>query len=174
MPQKSLPSDPLGTAKDGLVFREPEITDGSAVHALIRACPPLDVNSVYNYLLLCAHHARTCVVVEKDGEVAAYVSGYIKPDDPEVFFVWQVAVGEAARGRGVGKRMLHHLVERPHCQGIRYMETTITPDNQASWALFRSFARDRDAKCEDRVLFSSEHFGADGHEPEHVLRIGPF
>lgn len=174
MPQKSLPSDPLGKAGDGLIFREPRIEDGASVHALIQACPPLDVNSVYNYLLLCAHFERTCVVVENEGEIAAYVSGYIKPDDPEVFFVWQVAVGKAGRGRGLGKRMLHHLVERHYCQATRYMETTITPDNDASWALFRSFARDRDAPCQDRVLFASEHFGTEGHAPEHLLRIGPF
>ncbi len=174
MPQTNLPSDPLGTAEDGLTFQEPEIAHGSAIHSLIKACPPLDVNSVYSYLLLCAHFPRTCVVVENQGEIAGYISGYIKSDDPEVFFVWQVAVGAAGRGRGLGKRMLHHLVDRPYCAGVHYMETTITPDNEASWALFRSFARDRGAECHDRVLFAPDHFGGEGHEPEHVLRIGPF
>lgn len=174
MPQKSLPSDPLGQAEDGLIFRQPRITDGQDIHDLIHSSPPLDLNSPYSYLLLSLHFARTCVVVEQQGHVVAYISGYIRPDDPEVFFVWQVAVGESARGRGVGKRMLHHLVDRPYCRDTRYLETTITPSNSASRALFTAFAKDRDAEVTDLVLFSEEHFGGDGHEPEHLFRIGPF
>lgn len=56
---------------------------------------------------------------------------------------------------------------------MRFLETTITPDNEASWALFRSFARDFGAAVEESVLFSRErHFGG-SHDDEVLLRIGP-
>lgn len=156
------------------VLRKPRIRDGAAIHALIDACKPLDLNSVYSYLILCKHFRETCVVAEEEGEIIAYTSGYIPPATPDTLFIWQVAVGPKARRRGMGKRLLGELIRRPVCRQVRYLETTITPSNEASWSLFSSFARDLDTECTDQTLFRDEHFGEDDHEPEHLLRIGPF
>ncbi len=166
---------PINPSADGLDFRPPTAEDGSSVHALVDHCDPLDLNSVYNYLILCQHFPDTSVIVETDeGNVVGFVSGYIKPGAPDVWFVWQVAVGAEARGRGVAKRMLAEIVQRPACSDVRYLETTITPSNKASWALFTSFADNIGADCEDEVLFADTHFGELDHEDEHLLRIGPF
>ncbi|MDX1606883.1 MAG: diaminobutyrate acetyltransferase, partial [Candidatus Competibacterales bacterium] len=135
---------------------------------------PLDLNSVYNYLILCKHFRETCVVVEEQGEIIAFTSGYIPPATPEALFIWQVAVGPKARKRGFGKRLLGELIKRPVCRNVRYLETTITPSNKASWSLFKSFARDLGTDWNDDTLFEGEHFGESGHEPEQLLRIGPF
>ena len=40
----------------------PAVGDAKAIHALVGSCPPLDLNSTYAYLLLCAHFAETCVI----------------------------------------------------------------------------------------------------------------
>lgn len=157
-----------------LTFRKPRVRDGAEIHALIEACPPLDLNSTYNYLILCKDFDETCVVAEEHGEIIAFTSGYIPPATPDTLFIWQVAVGEKARRRGMGKRLLGELIQRPACRKVRYLETTITPNNKASWSLFTSFAKELDADCEDRTLFRDEHFGEGDHEPEHLLRIGPF
>ncbi|MBI1353031.1 MAG: diaminobutyrate acetyltransferase [Acidobacteria bacterium] len=156
-----------------VVYRKPQLADAAAIHALIDACKPLDLNSVYAYLLLCEHFSETCVVAEHEGRVAGFLSAYLKPADPTTMFVWQVAVGESVRGHGVGRALLAELLARPGAAGADRLETTITPSNAPSWALFRSFARRIGAGCEDRALFHDHQFGGEGHEEERLLQISP-
>lgn len=158
----------------GLRLRSPRLSDGAAIHRLVDECKPLDLNSVYSYLLLCKHHRETCVVAEEQGEIIAFASGYIPPSTPDTLFIWQVAVGARARRRGLGARMVNTLMQRPVCRRVKYLETTITPSNRASWSLFSRLAEQLEADCNDRVLFEGEHFGSADHEPEALLRIGPF
>lgn len=150
-------------------------TDGRAIHRLVAQCPPLDLNSLYAYLLLSEHHADTCVLAEDgDGRVVGFVSAYIPPRHPDVLFVWQVAVHPRARGCGLGRRMLWHVLQHAAPKAIRYIETTVGPDNAASRSVFAGIARRLDAGCSDTALFESELFGQAEHEEERLLRIGPF
>jgi len=152
----------------------PTAEDGSAVWDLIRACEPLDENSMYCNLLQCDHFAETCVLAERDGEVLGWISAYIPPAEPDTLFVWQVAVSEQARGLGLGKKMLREIVGREICADVRKLRTTITRDNDASWGLFSSFAREMGAPMEREPHFTrDEHF--DGHHAtEHMVTIGAF
>ncbi|MEE4302501.1 MAG: diaminobutyrate acetyltransferase [Pseudomonadales bacterium] len=150
----------------------PSDRDGRRIHDLVAACPPLDRNSMYCNLLQASHFADTAIVAELDGQLVGCVTGYRLPDDPSVLFVWQVAVSEAGRGRGLAKRMLKALIER-FDGDVRHLHTTITPDNEASWALFRGLARDLGAETRHDVLFARDtHFGG-AHDDEMLLRIGP-
>lgn len=155
-------------------LRRPTSADGAAVWELIAACDPLDRNSVYCNILQCEQFAETCVVAELDGEVVGWISGHIPPNEPDTLFVWQVAVGEKARGLGLAKKMLNAILDRAVCADVDRVKTTITKDNEASWGLFNSFAADREAP-----LVRAPHFTRDGHfdghaETEHLVRIGPF
>src|SRR5690606_34346058 len=124
-------------------------------------------NSIYCNLLQCSHFADTAVAVFKNQELVGFVSGYILPKEPSTLFVWQVVISESARGRGLAKRMLKHLLARAFCSDVRYIETTITPENEASWALFRSLTRDLDTELNSRVYFEKkQHFGGE-HDDEH-------
>ena len=156
------------------VLRKPEVSDGAKIFALVEACKPLDRNSVYSYLLLCHHFADTCIVAELDGEIVAFLSGYRPPDREGVFFVWQVAVDTRMRGRGLGKLLLQEVLQRPAVINCNFLETTITPSNDASQRLFTTLARDLKARCTVASCFSTEHFGQENHEAEHLFRIGPF
>ncbi len=162
-------------SEDGIVLRQPKVADGAAVHQLIQACPPLDVNSAYAYLLLCHHFADTCVVAELDGKLVGYISGYVPPQQPDTFFVWQVAVHADARGRGLGQRMLHFLLEQPAASGVCYVDTTVSPSNKPSRAMFARLAQTLGTPLEESELFTQAMFGPGaGHEEEKLLRIGPF
>lgn len=155
-------------------LRKPESADGHRVHALIQACPPLDGNSTYCNLLQCTHFADTCVAATNDDELVGFISAYIPPKQPNVLFVWQVAVSEAARGQGLAQKMLSSLLEREECDRVQYIETTITPDNSASWRMFSNFAHSKGWKAEQFILFDSRIHFAGEHKDEHLLRIGPF
>ncbi|WP_194756379.1 diaminobutyrate acetyltransferase [Aliidiomarina indica] len=163
------PKEESDTIKLGI----PQSTDASAVHLLIQNSPPLDTNSLYCNLLQTSHFAKTAIVAKMNNDVVGFVSGYIKPEQPDTYFLWQVVVGEAARGRGLAKRMITALFQRDHFANVRWLETTITPDNKASQRLFESLAEGWQAHIDVRVLFEKEAHFAGQHESEELYRIGP-
>jgi len=156
---------------DDITFRKPVSEDGAAIWELIRACKPLDENSMYCNLIQCDHFADTCVLAELTGEPVGWISAYVRPDDPETLFVWQVAVSELARGRGLGSRMLRHVLARDECAGITRMQTTITQDNKASWALFGRFAEKVGGDLEDEPHYKCEDHFDGAHATEHMVTI---
>jgi len=157
-----------------LQFGKPRAQDGLRVHGLIAKCPPLDPNSIYCNLLQCAHFSDTCVLVKANEDIAAFTSAYLKPGEPQVLFVWQVAVAEPWRGHGLAGRMLDALVQRPELANIQFVETTITPSNEASANLFRRFAKKMRAPLNTSILFSKAGHFAGSHDDEVLFRIGPF
>lgn len=156
-------------------FRKPLSTDGQPLNALVGHCPPLDTNSTYCNLLQCTHFADTSIAaVDENDKLVGFISGYIPPSRPDTLFVWQVAVDESCRGQGLAKRMLMALIERCRSeQSIRYIETTITPGNDASEALFSGTYQALNIATETMVLFSRKQHFADQHDDEVLWRGGP-
>jgi L-2,4-diaminobutyric acid acetyltransferase len=152
----------------------PEVSQGADIHRLVARCKPLDLNSRYAYLLLCEHFAETCVLAESGGQVVGFVSAYKPPERADTIFVWQVAVDAGMRGKGLAATMLEELLRRPQVMGCRYLETTVSPSNTASAALFQKLARSVRAPINETVLFPESVFGEEAHECEMLIRIGPF
>ncbi|WP_417525831.1 diaminobutyrate acetyltransferase [Marinovum sp.] len=165
-----MPKDMTEPRTRKLRLRKPDATDGADIWALVKSCKPLDENSMYANLIQADHFRDTCVVAELDGEIVGWISGHMIPARNELF-VWQVAVSEAARGLGLGKKMLLELIQRDACDGADHLKTTITKDNAASWGLFKSFARDIGGDLADEPHFERDaHF--DGHhDTEHMVTI---
>ncbi len=151
----------------------PTSEDGMAVNKLVSACPPLDGNSVYCNLLQAGHFSDTCVAAKQGDELVGFVSGYLLPASPSTLFVWQVAVGERARGKGLAKTMLLALLSRANCAKVSHIETTITKSNQASWALFRALAKQLNAPLNETLMFEKERHFEGLHDSEYLVRIGP-
>lgn len=146
----------------------------AAVYQLVVDSKSLDVNSEYLYLLLSTHFRDTCVTAFfKDTAVGA-ATGYIRPDQKETLFIWQIAVDAAARQKGLGKKMIRHLLERRSCADVRFIEATVSPSNQASLNLFASLARDLKTGLKQTPCFEKELFRDRDHESEDLIRIGPF
>ena len=165
----------MAGANNRLLLRPPSPEDGAAIHQLIEQSPPLDVNSCYAYLLQTVHFADTCVVAkDSDNTIAAYISAYIPPKKSNTLFVWQVAVAEAYRGQRLAAQMIQHLLRRPVCAAVQYIETTVSPSNQSSAKLFKHLAAQLNAPCVVSELFSAELFGHGTHEAEELFRIGAF
>jgi L-2,4-diaminobutyric acid acetyltransferase len=156
-------------------LRAPSVDDGAAIARLAAHAGSLDVNSSYAYVLWCRDFARTSIVAEARAQVVGFITGYLRPDQPDVLFVWQVAVDEAARGRGVGARLLDAALASEAAAGCAYLEATVTPSNASSWGLFRGLARRRGVPCreEEEAGFVAALFPDGGHEGEVLVRIGP-
>ncbi len=151
-------------------LRKPNASDGADIWKLVRECKPLDENSMYCNLVQADHFRDTCVVAELEGEIVGWVSGHIIPDGDQLF-VWQVAVSPQARGLGLGRKMLDELVKRAACSDATHLKTTITKDNVASWALFRSFARAIGGDLADEPHFEREEHFDGRHATEHMVTI---
>ncbi len=158
---------------DTLELRHPLTTDGYALHQLVAASPPLDTNSIYCNLLQCLHFSDTSVAALLNGQLVGFISAYCPPNDSETLFVWQVVVHESLRGSGLAKHMLKWLIDQPSTEKAQRLTTSITPNNQASWALFESFARDCGALPVKTMMFDRHrHFGGE-HDDEYQLQIAP-
>lgn len=155
-----------------VVLRAPRVGDGAQMWRIAKDSTVLDTNSSYAYLLWCRDFADTSVVAELNGRIVGYVIGFIRPQAPDTVFVWQVAVDPAQQGRGTGAELLHALLNNVATQGVSALETTISPDNAASIALFTSVARRRDARITKRPLFDAGVF-PDSHASEDLYLIAP-
>lgn len=165
-----------GTGRDSsemLRLRKPTAADGPAITRLIATCTPLDPNSAYCNLLQCTHFADFCIVAECNGQIVGWVSGYRPPTEPDSFFVWQVAVAKAARGKRLAQRMIKALLDRTPVEDTTHLITTVTDDNIPSWALFNGLARAWGVPLTRSAVFERDaHFGG-AHATEWLARIGP-
>ncbi|MGW5572791.1 diaminobutyrate acetyltransferase [Nocardia thailandica] len=155
-----------------LRLRPPRVGDAAQLWRIARDSRALDLNSSYAYLLWCRDYAATSLVAEHDGDVVGFVIGYLRPQAPDTLFVWQIAVDERARGRGVAAALLHRLLDITTAVGAPNLETTITGDNTASQALFGALARDRGATLRTVALFAAGDF-PDTHSAEDLYVITP-
>ncbi|MDT8406737.1 MAG: diaminobutyrate acetyltransferase [Methylococcales bacterium] len=156
-----------------IVLRRPNVADGPAVFNLIASCPPLDTNSRYCNLLQCHHFASTSVAAFLEQTLVGFVSGYLLPERADTLFVWQVAVADSARGQGLASRMLQHILARAELTDVRFIETTITDTNRASWALFERLAQSLDTSLQRSLLLERNLHFDNQHDSEFLARLGP-
>lgn len=150
-----------------LEFRAPTVADGKRIWEIAHDSRVLDTNSSYAYVLWCHDFSATSIVADSGGRAVGFVTGYRKPEQPDVLMVWQVAVDHDHRGRGIAAHLLTALFERCASQGVTSLQTTISPDNVASQRLFAAVA-DRLGLTLSRVpLFAAEDF-VDSHQPEDL------
>ena len=166
---QSQTNDTHSAVPDAALLRSPQIADGVRLWQLAKDSQVLDVNSSYSYLLWCRDFSDTTIVAESAGDVVGFVSGFMRPQSPTTLFVWQVAVDRAQRGRGLGVAMLNRLLDTT---AAHTLETTISPDNTASIAMFTALARRRDTSISKQTLFSADNF-PDSHQPEDLYTVGP-
>lgn len=164
-----------------MLMRSPSIADGAILYRLAKEAGGLDVNSEYAYLLHGLHHADCCIMAEKNGKAAGFISGYWIPQAAdgnvtplgERLFIWQMAVHPDYRGQGLAFTMLRALLKRPANQQVRFLETTITPSNTASVRSFEKLAEQLGTQMVASQEFSTSLFSS-SHEAETLYKIGPF
>jgi L-2,4-diaminobutyric acid acetyltransferase len=102
-------------------------------------------------------------------QIVAFVTGYRKPADPDVLFIWQVCASEAVRGQGIAQRLIESILDEE--AGLTALETTITESNRSSWRLFEAVSNQRQGTMESSPFFLKDrHFGG-LHDTEFLVRI---
>lgn len=148
------------------------VGDAGDIWSMVVDTGMVEENSAYAYLLLCDHFGATTHVARRSGELVGFVTAYRIPRRPDTCFVWQVGVSEAARGAGLATRLIDAAVNAGDDGGARWLEATVTEDNDASNRLFRRWAERRSCPWDlsegyERALFPRPH------EAERCYRIGP-
>ena len=159
---------------NGVGIRAPSPDEGALLWEIARDAGGLDLNSPYAYMMMGRHFPETCALAEVYGKPAGFVVAHRIPARPDVLFIWQVAVLPEFRGLGIAKQMFDALLSRAVNSGVRIMEATVTPSNEASAALFTAFAKSRNAALKIRTGFTAAQFPqGHGHEAEDLYVIAP-
>lgn len=161
------------THEPKITYRTPALEDAAEIWKMVDEAAALDVNSGYAYFMVARNFSASSVVAEVDGEVAGMVTAYPLPSDPTRLFVWQVNVRDDYQGLGIARGMLEEILTREDCATVRYIETTVAPDNPASEALFRRIAKDFMCGIEEVEVYKDELFPDAEHQSERVFVIGP-
>jgi len=152
-------------------YAHPCLHDGAEVYRLVTCCPPLDVNSQYYYHIFCRDFQKTCVLATYEQVLLGFVSSFLKPDDQQCLFIWQVAVLKEARRKNIASTMLRWLLQQPACQEVKRLEATFSARNHASRRLFTRFAQTCGANSEITPFLASSQFHDPEHEEELLLRL---
>jgi L-2,4-diaminobutyric acid acetyltransferase len=102
------------------------------------------------------------------------VTAYFPPNCADTIFVWQIGITRSMRGQGLATRLLQEVLQRDVCRGVKYLEATVGPANQASRALFTALAKWLKTELNEEPCFDAALFPEENHEAENLLRIGPF
>ncbi|MFD9635295.1 GNAT family N-acetyltransferase [Streptomyces violascens] len=108
------------------------------------------------------HFTTTSFLVERaDGEVAAFLVGFLSQTEPETAYVHFVGVDPALHGRGIGRTLYRAFFALARSQGRRYVHCITSPENTASQAFHTRLGfsasevkADYDGPGLDRVAFT--------------------
>lgn len=156
-----------------VTYRTPSLEDGAEIWKIVDEAAALDDNSSYAYFMACRNFAATSVVAEVNDEIAGMVTAYPLPQDPTQLFVWQVGVRGQFQGKGIARGMLEHILNSEHCASVRWIETTITPENEASETLFSRIAQHFNAEIKETEVYEDEMWPEGEHKVERLFVIGP-
>ena len=149
----------------------PSKKDGFAVANLIERSPPLDINSTYHYLIQSHYFNNTCSIAFDGNEVVAFVSGFINPSNNNSLFIWQVAIDENYRGKGLGIELIEFILKQN--KNVISIETTVTKANTASRRMFQKIQEKYHTKISELILFDKEKDFSNKHATEILIEIGP-
>ncbi|MFC8227237.1 GNAT family N-acetyltransferase [Streptomyces sp. NPDC057287] len=119
------------------------------------------------------HFTTTSFLVERgDGEIAAFLVGFLSQTEPDTAYVHFVGVDPALHGQGIGRTLYRSFCALARSHGRRYVHCITSPENTASRAFhtrlgFTASARrrDYDGPGLDRVAFVIDLAGEPADTP---------
>ena len=111
--------------------------------------------------LFFVHFEGTSYVVDDgDGQLAAFLIGFLSQTDPDEAYIHFVGVSPEHRGGGLGRQLYERFFEDARAAGRTRVTCVTSPVNEGSVAFHQALgftservAHDYDGPGEDRVLF---------------------
>lgn len=146
--------------------------DAPAIYRLVKECEAVDSNSLYMYAMWLKEFADYNLVVEKQGQVVAFVTAFSKPSQPDCLFIWQLVARPRHGIPHLGVRMMSRLVDKARARGMKAIEATISKQNRAVLGVIRKIARLNDATLSESLYLSSDWLSVDDdHDDEHLVTL---
>ena len=106
------------------------------------------------------HFEGTSYVAEDpDGDLAAFLCGFLSQTDPDEAYIHFVGVSPERRGEGLGRLLYERFFEEARTHGRKIVRCVTSPANEGSLAFHRALgfevdkvAEDYDGPGEDRAL----------------------
>ena len=155
-------SEPVGCAsrlRDGVRHAEP--ADYGRVIARVNAWwGGRDMAPMLPRLFFVHFEGTSYVVDDEDGQLAAFLIGFLSQTDPEEAYIHFVGIAPERRGEGLGRHALRAVLRGRAAHGRTVVRCVTSPVNEGSVAFHQALgfeveqvAKDYDGPGEDRVLF---------------------
>jgi GNAT superfamily N-acetyltransferase len=120
-----------------------------------------DLRALHHPMFLYEFGATALVIRAADGDMVAYLLGFVAPDTA-AGYVHLVGVRDSHRRQGLGRRLYAEFERRARLRGATSIKAITTPGNQASIDFHRSLGMtatlvpDYAGPAEDRVVFGAD------------------
>lgn len=146
---------------EGFTLRTPEESDYTRVIAVLKEWwGGRDLRLLLPRLLF-QHFNDTSFIVERNGEVAAFLIGFLSQFDPRVAYVHFVGVHPVHRNSGLGRALYERFFELARARGAREVRAITSPLNTGSIAFHTQLGfvasapiADYDGQGNDRVALT--------------------
>jgi GNAT superfamily N-acetyltransferase len=78
------------------------------------------------------HFNDTCFVLEQDGQLLAFLVGFMSQSRSNVAYIHFVGVRPDQRGRGLGRRLYEHFIAAMQSRGCETLQCITSPVNSGS------------------------------------------
>lgn len=92
------------------------------------------------------------VVAELDGNIVG--TGALVEEAPGVGRLVRISVDRHFRGRGIGRRLVQHLIAEARARGYRRVVCETNDDWEDAIALYRAYGFVEEARCDSEVHFA--------------------
>ena len=117
-------------------IRKAREEDFIKIHNFVSSCGVLEKYPAHVYKIILRYFSDTCLIAEDGDKIAGFVSGFFSQREKHKYFLWQIGVDPALRGRGVGSSILKELEKRLGNKACRLIELSVDPENISSRKLF--------------------------------------
>lgn len=119
------------------------------------------------YHLFCKFFNDTCFVCEREGEIRAFVFGFISQVNSRQAYIHLVAVDPSAQRHGLAQQLYKKFFEAVDALGAREIRLIVNPDNGTSLAFHKKLGFQVDLTGEivevDGVLAAKDYNGPGLH-----------
>lgn len=153
-------------------YEHPSTNDATGIFHIAQGTSQLDRYPEYFYLLWCRDFKKTSLVVKKSNNIAGFIIGYSRPDDPKTLLIWQQAMNKEIINKGIGVKLLYNLTKKCSQEGTRFIEATIDPNNRGAERTLTGISKLFKTKISKQDIFDEEIFSTKHHK-EILVRVGP-
>ena len=131
--------------------------DIDSVRNLIANSPYVYLHTRPTYWLLARHLNKFILVAEENTALIGYCCVLANTQDPELAFMWQLAVLQAEQRRGVATALLQENLNKMRYNRIKRMQFAVESDNKVAFKMLERFSDSHSLDMREVDTYDTEH-----------------